>query len=101
MANKKLKVGGGELKLPAKKSKDEKKPKWQAKTGKKAKVEPVVEVPTSVETGMVDEIPALPTEPAVVPGVATTTEAASADATVQRRQTRSAEYANEMRIAES
>ncbi|MFT3880736.1 MAG: hypothetical protein QM703_13860 [Gemmatales bacterium] len=36
MANKKLKVGGGELKLPAKKDKSEKKPKWQAKTGKKA-----------------------------------------------------------------
>ena len=45
MANEKLKVGGEELKLSAKKAKDEKKSKWQAKTGMKAKVEPVIEVP--------------------------------------------------------
>ena len=32
MANKKLKVGGGELRLLTKKAKGEK-PKWQAKTG--------------------------------------------------------------------
>jgi hypothetical protein len=51
--NKKLKVGGGELKLPAKKTKGEKKPKWQAKTGKKA--EPVVEAPVMEEQGSVAE----------------------------------------------
>ena len=53
MANKKL-LGNAtsELRLPAKKTKGEKKPKWQAKTGgKKAKEVEVAEpVETVVET---------------------------------------------------
>jgi len=66
MANKKLKVGGCELKLPTKKAKGEKKPKWRAKTGKKA--EPVVEAPeVSVETTEQVEqpvdVPATETQP--------------------------------------
>ena len=52
MANKKLRVGGtSDLKLPTKKSKDDKKPKWQWKKGdKKAKAEDVVETPLDVAT---------------------------------------------------
>jgi len=37
MANKKLGTEASELRLPTKKTKGEKKPKWQAKTGGKAK----------------------------------------------------------------
>jgi hypothetical protein len=80
MANKRLKVGGGELKLSAKKSKEDKKPKWQAKTGKKVKVEPLVEVPVAAES-FVDESPTLPPEPTETPTVATSTEAASVEPT--------------------
>ncbi len=44
MANKKLGTVASELRLPAKKAKGEKKPKWQAKTGgKKAKEVEVAE----------------------------------------------------------
>ena len=42
MANKKLGTAASELKLPTKKAKGDKKPKWQAKTGKgRAKAEEV------------------------------------------------------------
>ncbi|MFT3883604.1 MAG: winged helix-turn-helix domain-containing protein [Gemmatales bacterium] len=81
MANKKLKVGGGELKLLAKKDKGEKKPKWQAKTGKKVKVEPMAEVPEVVEPGLLDEGPTLPPEPTEPPDVATTPEAMAVEPT--------------------
>ncbi|MBL8821966.1 MAG: hypothetical protein JNJ77_05205 [Planctomycetia bacterium] len=72
MANKKLKVGGSsELRLPTKKAKGEKKPKWQAKTGGKKKgKESMVETPLAVQ-----EEQALPPEPTETPDVATTTEA--------------------------
>ena len=44
MANKRLGTAAAELKLPTKKDKSVKKPKWQAKIGgKKGKTEPVVE----------------------------------------------------------
>ena len=68
MANKKLRVGGAsDLKLPAKKSKDDKKPKWQAKTGgKKGKAEPVVELPS-----VVDEQAPVVDQPVDVPGADT------------------------------
>ena len=48
MANKKLGTAAAELKLPTKKDKTSKKPKWQAKIGGKEgaeKPEPVVETP--------------------------------------------------------
>lgn len=48
IANKKLEVAGGELKLAAKKVKGEKQPKRQAKTGKGRSEE--VEVAEPVET---------------------------------------------------
>ena len=52
MANKKLGNAASELRLPTKKAKGEKKPKWQAKTGgKKAKEVEVAEpVEAAVET---------------------------------------------------
>src|SRR5450432_1211270 len=52
MANKKLGTTASELRLPAKRVKGEKKPKWQAKTGgKKAKEVNVAEpVEATVET---------------------------------------------------
>jgi hypothetical protein len=54
MANKKLGTTASELKLPAKKTKGEKKPKWQAKTsGKKAKAVEVAEpVEAAIETAV-------------------------------------------------
>ena len=62
MANKKLGTAASELRLPNKKVKGEKKPKWQAKTGgKKAKevevAEPVAEVEVA-ETVAEVEVPA-------------------------------------------
>lgn len=73
MANKKLKVGAtNEVKLPTKKDKSEKKPKWQAKIGgKKAKM---------VETSVQEE-PTLAPEPTEVPGVATSPEPAEVEPT--------------------
>ena len=70
MANKKLKVGGAsDLKLPTKKSKDDKKPKWQWKKGeKKAKADEVVETPEVVAD---ESVPALQ-RPAEVPEAETT-----------------------------
>ncbi|HQR08453.1 MAG TPA: hypothetical protein PLN21_16610 [Gemmatales bacterium] len=79
MANKKLKVGGVELKLPAKKVKGEK-PRWQAMTGKKASVEPEVETPDVAEP-VVDESLAHAPEPTVTPDVATTPEGAGTEPT--------------------
>jgi hypothetical protein len=70
MANKKLKVGGGEnLKLPAKKDKTATKPKWQAKIGgRKRKPEPVVETPGVVaDATPVPDSPTLPPEPTETP----------------------------------
>ncbi|MFT3881811.1 MAG: winged helix-turn-helix domain-containing protein [Gemmatales bacterium] len=81
MANKKLKVGGGELKLPAKKAKGEKKLKWQAKTGRKVNTEPVAEGPEVVEPGKLVELATLPPEPTETPDVATTSEAAVVEPT--------------------
>ena len=79
MANKKLGTVASELRLPAKKAKGEKKPKWQAKTGgKKAKevevaepVEAVVETPATE-----DEQPLDVTTPANTPMDEITTEPA-------------------------
>jgi hypothetical protein len=92
MANKKLRVGGGEnLKLPVKKDKSagNAKPKWQAKIGvKKGKgqgsevVEPVVETPeVVVEATPAQDEPTLPPEPTDTPVVATTPEVASVEET--------------------
>jgi len=69
MANKKLGTAASELRLPAKKAKGEKKPKWQAKTGvKKAKA---VEVAGPVEAAV--ETPAPETEqPQETPSLADT-----------------------------
>jgi hypothetical protein len=74
MANKKLKVGAGELKLSAKKSKEDKKPKWQAKTGGKRAKELVPEEPAQEE-------PTVKSEPTELPVVATTPEALEAEST--------------------
>ena len=68
MANKKLKVGGGEnLKLPVKKDKTApKKPKWQAKIGgrnAKGQGSEMGETPQAVESGVVADQPTVPTEP--------------------------------------
>ena len=74
MANKKLKVGGAsDLKLPTKKSKDDKKPKWQWKKGeKKGQGREVIEtqevvaddsVPVLEQAG---EVPAAETTPVEV-----------------------------------
>lgn len=70
MANKKLGTAASELRLPAKKTKGEKKPKWQAKTGgKKAKA---AEVAETVEAAV--ETPALEAEqPEEAPSLADTT----------------------------
>ncbi|MFO0815315.1 MAG: winged helix-turn-helix domain-containing protein [Gemmatales bacterium] len=78
MANKRLGTAAAELKLPTKKVKGEKKPKWQAKTGnKKAKdVEVVDAAELVVETPAQDESVLSP-EPTETPRVATTPEAAS------------------------
>jgi hypothetical protein len=91
MANKKLKVGGGEnLKLPVKKDKTATKPKWQARIGgKKAKGqggemgEPVlVETPAVVAYATpVPDSPTIPLEPTETPVVSTTPEMASVEAT--------------------
>lgn len=74
MANKKLKVGAGELKLPAKKSKEDKKPKWQAKSGGKKAKDPVVET-------LPQEEPTLAPEPTELAVVATTSEAPEVETT--------------------
>src|SRR5260221_9034357 len=55
MANKKLGTTASELRLPAKKAKGEKKPKWQAKTGGKKSKE--VEVAEPVETTVEMPVP--------------------------------------------
>lgn len=68
MANKKLKVGAtSEVKLPTKKNKEDKKPKWVAKTGDKKVKEPEVE-------SLVQESPALPPEPTDAPMVSASSE---------------------------
>lgn len=73
MANKKLGTAASELRLPTKKDKSAKKPKWQAKIGKKVKVEPMAEMAEVVEPVVpVDEAPVIPTEFTVTPDVATT-----------------------------
>jgi HB1, ASXL, restriction endonuclease HTH domain len=79
MANKKLGTVANELRLPAKKAKGEKKPKWQAKTGgKKAKVVEVAEpVGAAVETPAADTEPPQETPtPADQPNTNETTEPA-------------------------
>jgi len=77
MANKRLGTAATELKLPTKKVKGEKKPKWQAKTGnKKAKDVEVVETPEVVAVSKVPDEPTLPPEPTDTPDVATTPEVA-------------------------
>ncbi len=82
MANKRLGTAAAELKLPTKKLKGEKKPKWQAKTGnKKAKDVGVVETPDVVVEATVQEEPTLPPESTETPGVATTPESASVEPT--------------------
>jgi hypothetical protein len=90
MANKKLKVGGSEnLKLPEKKDKTAKKPKWQAKIGGRKggeKVEPVVETPVTevpqvVVPGVVADEPTVPAVPTETPEVATTPEVGGVEAT--------------------
>lgn len=64
------------MKLPTKKVKGEKQPKWQAIVGgKKGKPEPVVETPEVVETPVQEE-PTLPPEPTETPVVAKTPEVA-------------------------
>ncbi|HQR08352.1 MAG TPA: HTH domain-containing protein [Gemmatales bacterium] len=83
MANKKLGTSASELKLPTKKVKGEKKPKWQAKMGKKMKAEPVVETPDVAEP-VVDESPTLPPEHADVPEVTTTPGDAGAEPTAPK-----------------
>ncbi|MFT3882432.1 MAG: hypothetical protein QM703_22620 [Gemmatales bacterium] len=82
MANKRLKVGGGELKLPAKKGKGDKEPKWRAKTGNKVHADPVAEVPEVVEAPLVDEAPTLPPETTETPDVATTPETTVVEPTI-------------------
>lgn len=80
MANKNLKVGGGiDLKLPAKKGKGEKKPKWQGKIGKKA--ETLVEAPVLSEQNTTPSAEAtiLPTEPTDAANVAATTAVAEVE----------------------
>ena len=67
MANKKLGTTASELRMPAKKAKGEKKPKWQAKTGGKKAKEAVIETPAQGEL-------TLATEPTELPVVATTSE---------------------------
>lgn len=94
MANKKLKVGGGEnLKLPTKKDKTApKKPKWQAKTGntkdKKVIVEPVVETDPTLLPGPTDAAVVAPSsdtgvvEPTRAEEVATTHDDSATSETV-------------------
>jgi hypothetical protein len=89
LANEKLKVGGEELKLPAKKAKDEKKSKWQAKTGKKVKAEPVVEVTEVAHT--VDETPALP-PPMDFPDVAMAAETSGAEPVASEESATTTEF---------
>ncbi len=80
MANKRLGTAATELKLPTKKVKGEKKPKWQAKTGnKKGKDVEVVETPEVVVETPVQEEPTLPPEPIETPVVATASEEASVE----------------------
>ncbi|MBL8823609.1 MAG: winged helix-turn-helix domain-containing protein [Planctomycetia bacterium] len=67
MANKKLKVGAAELKLPEKKVKGEKKPKWQAKTGGSKNKKTIAETPEIV----VETEPTLQPEPTDAATVAT------------------------------
>jgi hypothetical protein len=56
MANKKLLgTATSELRLPTKKVKGEKKPKWQAKTGDKKAKEPLVETPAQEEPTLAPE----------------------------------------------
>lgn len=82
MANKRLGTAATELKLPTKKVKGEKKPKWQVKTGKKAKGCESVETPeVTVETPVQEEL-SLPPEPAETPVVATIMEVASVETNV-------------------
>jgi hypothetical protein len=84
MANKKLRVGGGEnLKLPVKKDKTATKPKhkWQAKIGGKKGKGQGSETPEVVLEAPVPDSPTLPPEPTETPVVATTPEPASVEAT--------------------
>ncbi len=76
MANKRLGTAATELKLPTKKVKGEKKPKWQAKTGnKKGKNVEVVEATEVVVESPIQDEPTLPPELTETPVVATTPEA--------------------------
>jgi len=65
MANKRLGTTAAELRLPVKKVKGEKKPRWQAKIGgRKGKPELVVESPeVVVDTTPDQDEPTLPPEP--------------------------------------
>ena len=78
MANKKLMgAATSDLRLPAKKDKSDKKPKWQGKFGKgRAKVEEAVAVEPTVETPeiVVEEPTSVAEQPVEVPTAETTQE---------------------------
>jgi len=89
MANKKLGTTATELRLPTKKVKGEKKPKWQAKTGgKKAKE---VEVAELVEATVETPVPVMeqPPETATQADTPNTNEAIQSAPTAEPAETQS------------